>query len=156
MKNIEFELLFNNQELIEDFTKLIYKNWSHLRPDSSYEELLLRIKKKVSSNKIPIHIIAKNNNEFIGGLIIKENEMEQFPDFKYWIGSVVVEPKYQDQKIATKLLNYSCQIAKEKKIKKLYLQTEYLNGGLYLKLGWKPVCRLKDKGDQILVMVKEI
>lgn len=75
MKNIEFELLFNNQELIEDFVKLIYKNWSHLRPDSSYEELLLRIKKKVSSNKVPIHIIAKNNNEFVTGLIIKENEM---------------------------------------------------------------------------------
>tara|TARA_Y100000588_G_scaffold80539_1_gene84473 strand:- start:1929 stop:2030 length:102 start_codon:yes stop_codon:yes gene_type:complete len=33
MKNIEFELLFNNQELIEDFVKLIYKNWRHLRPD---------------------------------------------------------------------------------------------------------------------------
>ena len=75
MKNIEFELLFNNQELIEDFVKLIYKNWRHLRPDQSYEELLLRIKKKVSSNKVPIHIIAKNNNEFVAGLIIKENEM---------------------------------------------------------------------------------
>tara|TARA_B100000073_G_C23700927_1_gene560306 strand:- start:105 stop:575 length:471 start_codon:yes stop_codon:yes gene_type:complete len=156
MKNIEFELLFNNKELTKNFADLIYKNWSHLRPDSSYEDLLTRIRSKVSNNRIPIHIIAKNNNEFVAGLIIKENEMTQFPDFKYWIGSVVVEPKYQNKKIATKLLNYSCELAKEKNINKLYLQTEYLNGGLYIKLGWKPVCRLEDKGDQVLVMVKEI
>lgn len=110
----------------------------------------------MSNNKVPIHIIAKNNNKFVAGLIIKENEMTQFPDFKYWIGSVVVEPKYQNKKIATKLLNYTCELAKEKNINKLYLQTEYLNGGLYIKLGWKPVCRLEDKGDQVLVMVKEI
>ena len=75
MKNIEFELLFNNKELTKNFADLIYKNWSHLRPDSSYEDLLTRIRSKVSNNRIPIHIIAKNNNEFVTGLIIKENEM---------------------------------------------------------------------------------
>lgn len=156
MKDIKFSYLFDKKEFIEPFAKLIYKNWSHLRPDSSYKELVKRINNKVNKKEVPIHIIVEKDEEFVGGLIIKLNEMEQFPSFKYWIGSVVVEPKYQGKKIATKLLNYTCQIAKEKNIKKLYLQTENLSGGLYIKLGWKPVCRLEDKGDQVLVMVKEI
>lgn len=38
----------------------------------------------------------------------------------------------------------------------LYLQTERLNGGLYYRLGWKPVEQVNYRGLDVLVMENEI
>jgi len=39
-------------------------------------------------------------------------------------------------------------------ISKLYLQTESLDGGLYARLGWKPVVESDTRGFPVLVMVR--
>ena len=157
MENIKFELLFDNKQFIAPMTKLIYENWSYLKPDSYYQDLLKSFNQKVNDKYIePIHIIAKNNEEFVGGIIIKLNELKEYPEFKYWIGSLVVSEKYQGNKIGSILTNYACDIAKKKGVKEIYLQTEYIDGGLYKKLNWEPVTETFSKGDKILIMKKNL
>ncbi|MFL9594331.1 hypothetical protein ACKC5O_20320, partial [Aeromonas schubertii] len=48
------------------------------------------------------------------------------------------------------------QRAKKIGIKKLYLQTEALSGGLYSSCGFMPIEQVEYKGHNVLVMVAEL
>jgi hypothetical protein len=47
-------------------------------------------------------------------------------------------------------------MAKAHGVTQIYLQTQALDGGLYSRLGWIPYERTVSRGDDVLIMVKDL
>jgi len=79
------------------------------------------------------------------------------PDLTPWLGSLVVDPKYQKQGIGRMLIDMTLLKAKELCFEKLYLFAfdptipEY-----YERLGWKKTCIDEFKSHLVTVMRREL
>jgi GNAT superfamily N-acetyltransferase len=82
--------------------------------------------------------------------------MPEYPDKEHWLGSVFVTPEHRGKSIGGLLANKVAEIAQSKGVKELYLSTERLDGGFYLRAGWTPYERTISRSDEVLVMIKTL
>lgn len=155
---IELKFLADHIDAIPTIARWYYDEWGYKVADNSYEQTYERICGKLNRDKVPLHIIAVEDDNLLGVAQVKIREMTIYPDKEYWLGSVYVSPEARGRKIASKLCEHSVNIAKSLNISKLYLQTEKIedNGGLYAKLGWRPIERVHYNGVDVLVMEKNL
>jgi len=109
-------------------------------------------------DKLPIHILALNGRPVVGVATLKDQSALQnlFPDFQYWLSGVYVPPALRGRGIATALCLKMVDIAKSRGVTRLHLMTEALDGGLYAKVGWKPVRQVHVDGLDLLVMARNV
>jgi GNAT superfamily N-acetyltransferase len=111
----------------------------------------------LGGDDLPVNILAMQDGKPIGTAALKEYEMREiYPDYQHWLGSVYVKSDYRGQGVAARLAGRVVELARQRGIAQLYLQTVNMTGGLYAELGWKPIDRLTYKGDKTLVMVKSL
>jgi GNAT superfamily N-acetyltransferase len=67
-----------------------------------------------------------------------------------------VEPKHRGAAVGEWLIQQLIALSTELGINKLYLQTERLNGGVYARLGWRPLEQIDNKGTKVLVMERDV
>lgn len=134
----------------------MHGEWGYLRPDGSVDKLYSHLKKVVSLVNPPIYIIALEDEKPIGVIALKPTEMSQFPERKYWLGSLFVDSDYRGQGVATLLESEVIKVAKSLSISELYLQTEALDGGLYVRLGWEKLEQISYQGITVQVMRKAL
>jgi len=154
--DIEFDYLANHPEAIETISAWYENEWGYLRDYTGLPPYRLRLPDYLNVAKIPLMIVAIRKGNCIGTAQLKLREMDIYPQFEYWLGGVYVEKKYRGNNLASDIVNRITQTAKQFNISKLYLQTEKLDGGLYLKLGWQPLETVEYMGRKVLVMVKDI
>ncbi|MFT7606812.1 MAG: GNAT superfamily N-acetyltransferase, partial [Saprospiraceae bacterium] len=87
---------------------------------------------------------------------LKYHEMSIYPDKENWLGGVYVSKNYRGKGIARQIIQKLIVIAGNLNIKKLYLQTENLDGGLYQRMGWKPIEQVNYHNIDVLVMERDI
>ena len=121
------------------------------------ELLTERIRNKyINSREIPLLILAMEGKRVIAACQIKFREMKMYPDFEHWIGGVYTSAACRGRGVAEKLIRHAVSVAVGHGVETLYLQTEQLDGGLYRKMGWKPVERVIDKDTEVLVMKRKL
>ena len=101
-------------------------------------------------------VLAKDSGELIGAAELKTREMDIYPQFEFWMGSVYVAADHRGKGVASKLVLEVISRARKAGIEKLYLQTEDLADGLYARYGFKPIEQADSKGITVLVMVADI
>ncbi len=82
--------------------------------------------------------------------------MQAFPQYEHWLGSVFVADSHRGRGLASNLVDAAVALARQKGVRDLYLQTEALDGGLYARLGWQPICEADSHGYHVLVMVRRL
>lgn len=97
---------------------------------------------KVYNEKNNIIFIAKDNNKIVGYIYCKIDSIEDGPtsNLEALIDGLYVEKEYRNQGIATKLINFAINWAKEKNVKNIYLNVLEKNKdaiNLYYKKGFK-------------------
>jgi GNAT superfamily N-acetyltransferase len=154
---LELKFLADHPNAIPVIAQWYYDEWGHKVADNSYEKTCERIRGKLNRDKAPLHIIAIEDNNVMGTAQLKIREMDIYPDREYWLGSVYITPEFRGRKIASKLCDHIVDLAKSFGIRTLYLQTEKLDGGgLYARLGWKPIAKAYYNGLDVLVMEKNL
>lgn len=83
-------------------------------------------------------------------------EMAEYPLLENWLGSLFVSPRHRGKGVGQELSKAVAGIAKARGVSQLYLQTQALDGGLYATLGWKPYERTVSRGNDVLVMVRDL
>ena len=78
--------------------------------------------------------------------------MDIYPELEHWLGGVYVAPDYRRRGIAKLIVEESKNVARMLGVQKLYLQTEYIDGGIYSQLGWKLVDKLIYNNVNVAVM----
>ncbi len=153
---IQFEYLADHPEcvpLVIDWWRTV---WSD-RIGSDLARASEQLRSSLSRDELPINILAMLHERPVGTAALKLQEVEDlFPDKQYWLGSVFVDKTYRGVGIASALCMKIVQLAEQKGVPHLYLQTLDLDGGLYGKLGWKPVQLFNVRDEDTLLMIRKL
>ena len=89
-------------------------------PDISVERVITRFADHLNDQALPITFIALDGDLPVGMCSLRENDGIR-PNLTPWLGSLVVDPKYQKQGIGRILIDVTVLKAKELGFEKLYL-----------------------------------
>lgn len=87
-------------------------------------------------------LLLANGNELVSFCTYAEIDDIQPTDLTPWIGFVYTFPEYRKQGCAGKLLNHCEQLAKNDKVKAVYISTNHV--GFYEKYGYEFYKTIKD------------
>lgn len=153
---MHFKYLADHKQAIPIVAEWYFNEWGHKMEEHSSEQFSHQLHKYLNRDKIPFILLAIEKETIIGVAQLKFREMDIYPDKQHWIGGIFVPEKYRGNNVAKHLINKVIEIAQALDVSKLYLQTERLDGGLYPRLGWKPVEQVEYKGSDVLLMVNHI
>lgn len=149
-------LLADDLSASEQVSKWYFDQWLSKTPDVSIEDVVTQTKKYTNRIGAPMIVLAKSDHQLVGAAQLKITEMDIRPEYEYWIGGVYVSANNRGKGVGSVLVQEVINRAKEAGISKLYLQTENLSGGMYLRHGFKPIEEVHYKGYHVLVMVADL
>ena len=154
--DLKFEYLIDRPEDVRQVITWWHTVWAD-RMGDDLEKATDQLRLSLSRDELPVHILALLNGKAVGVAALKLQELgELFPDKQFWLGSVFVDKTYRDDKIASAMTLYIVKMAQAMGLPHLYLQTLNLGGGLYAKLGWEPVVQFNYKGEETLLMIRQL
>lgn len=153
---MELSFLADHPEAIPTVARWYYDEWGCRMNDQSLEKITMRLQGMLHRDRVPLHVLAVEGPAILGVCQLKIREMDIYPDKEHWLGGVFVAPLARGQGLASKLVTRCLELAKQFQVRKLYLQTEQLDGGLYARLGWRPLETVHYNGLHVLVMEREI
>ena len=120
------------------------------------EDIRKELGNYLNSERIPLMVLAIENENVIGVAQLKYREMDIYPEREHWLGGVFVEEAKRHRGAASAIVRKVISIAEELNVEVLHLQTVARDGGLYRKLGWKPVETVHYRNETVLVMEKNM
>lgn len=121
------------------------------------EDAARQLSASLGKDELPIHVLATLDGRAIGTAALKNQELaELYPDRQYWLGSVFVDQAHRGGKLASRLSEYIAELARQRGLPHLHLQTINTSGGLYGKLGWEPVEEFDYRGERTLLMIRKL
>jgi len=155
---VHFDFLYNRKEHAPSIAEWHYSEWGVNIEGESLQKTLNSLSDYcLVSDTIPLAIIALEKNKLVGVCQLKKHELKQsYPNLSPWLGGVYVPDTSRGSGIATRLVKHAIEVVRGLGIKKIYLHTNQLDGGIYLKLGWKPVEIRKGSTNTSLVMELQI
>jgi len=156
MKNkseIEIKLLVDCLQHIPNLAELWYEQISrHWAPNASIEKAKQNLLKHANYDKLPMTFVALENDQPVGMASLRENDGIQ-PERAPWLGSLVVDPTYRNQKIGEQLIDAVKRHAVLLGYPKLYLLAfDQTIPSWYTKLGWKSIGIDELFGHPVVVM----
>ena len=153
MHDIQFQFLADRPQDVPLVMSWWHSYWGRRMGDlPAYTERFL---KTLGKENLPLDMVAVLDGSAVGTATLKEHEMQEiYPQYRYWMGSVFVAPEQRGQGIAHQLASHIVELARQRQLPQLYLQTIDLSGGIYTDLGWEPLDRLVYKDEETLIMVK--
>lgn len=151
---MQFEYLADHPELVPQVIDWWHSTWAD-RMGSDFPALRQQLLAALSRDQLPLHILAMDGKKAIGTAALKLQELaELYPERQFWLGSVYVDRAHRGEKTASALSMKIVELAQARGIPHLYLQTIALDGGLYGRLGRKPVEQFSFRGTPTLLMCK--
>lgn len=153
---MQLKLLADIPEAIPVLARWYFDQWGSQIEGNSVEATCDRICEKLNRDRAPLHLVAVEDDVPLGAAQWKIREMEIYPEREYWLGNVYVSAEARGRGIASQLAEAIAQEARSCGVQVLSLQTERLDGGLYARLGWKPVEKIYRHGRDVLVMERQL
>ena len=152
---LQFEYLIDHPEHVATVIRWWQTVWADRMGSTEESENILR--KSLSRDQFPIHVLAMIDGHAVGSAALKKQELaDLYPDYHYWLGSVYVDAEYRGARIASALSEHVADMARQHKLPHLYLQTVNTSGGLYAKLGWQPIEEFEYRGERSLLMCRQL
>jgi len=152
----QFAYLADYPELVPVIIRWWHSVWSD-RMGNDFASLEQQLIESLSITGYPTHVLAMQEGQPVAVAALKLHELEDlFPQNMYRLGSVFVAERWRGAKLGSQVTERIVQIARERKLPHLYLQTQNLTGGLYARLGWKPLQKLTVEGEETLLMIRNL
>lgn len=156
MKALRFENLADRPDALPLVAKWYFSEWGHLNPAATIKKIAARLFASMNRDAIPLVMLAILGDEVIGSAELKYQEMKIYPEKEHWMGGVFVVPEYRGKGVAVRLIDAVVDTARILGVELLHIQTERLDGGLYLKLGWQRTEQVSYRGLDVLVMQRTL
>ena len=153
---MEFSLLADEPESVPLVATWYFDQWCKDTGRYTYEQMEKKLSTSINREQAPLILLAKVKGELAGAAELKIREMDEFPEYEYWIGGVYVAESHRGKGIAARLVDELKYRAGKMDITSLYLQTEDLTGGLYTKRGFRPIIELESKWGRVAVMKADL
>jgi GNAT superfamily N-acetyltransferase len=153
---MELCLLADHPTAIPKIASWYFDEWGYTKPGRSVAGIAADLKAYLNRHKVPLIVVAIEERVVIGAAQLKFREMDIYPDRVHWLGGVFVDPKYRANGLGSKLINKIAEIGRTLEVRTLYLQTVRLDGGLYARLGWQPLDRVRSSVGDVVVMERHL
>ncbi|OHR44628.1 acetyltransferase [Neisseria sp. HMSC064F04] len=137
---------------IEPLTRALYREWHDFAPWSSLEKIRAYYRKCLDRDGLPLAFAAvSEDGRLLGSAALKRFDMEEFPQYEYWLGDVFVLPEYRGKGIGHALIAHCLQTARSLRLPALYLYTPDVQA-VYAKYGWREIATQWHNGETVSVM----
>jgi GNAT superfamily N-acetyltransferase len=148
---MRIEYLSDHPEALPTLAQWQHGEWGHLRPGDTLEKRQARLWSHASGDRIPLTVVALDENEVFGSASLIEHDMETRMELTPWLAGVFVGEQYRRRGIGAELVRRIMAEARRLKVPLLYLYTLH-SEKFYVALGWKLVERTSYRGDAIVIM----
>jgi N-acetylglutamate synthase-like GNAT family acetyltransferase len=148
-------LLADKPEATSPIAEWLFKEWGHLRKETSSEGAMTRMNARLNRDKIPIALVAYIDDKLVGTVSLIENDMSIRPKFNPWLASLFVASEARNQGIGSALIKNLLDRASKLHIPKLYLFTPDQQK-FYMNLGWETVEQVEYRQQQVTILSKEV
>ncbi|AWH46869.1 GNAT family N-acetyltransferase [Stenotrophomonas sp. ZAC14A_NAIMI4_1] len=152
---MEFNVLTGDAPERQQLAQWYHAQWGQ-DAGLSLEQELQRLNTPQDAEGFPHLIVSFDGDQLVGAVQLKRREMQAFPQYEHWLGGVFVADSHRRRGLAGALVEQAAAQAARMGVSDLYLQTEVLDGGLYARLGWTPICEADSHGYHVLVMVRRL
>jgi len=152
-ERMNISYLADHTEVIPMLAQWFYKEWAYLHPGKTLADVERLIGERINTNKIPLALVAFENQELIGTVSLKVNDMDTHLDLSPWLAGLYVSAPLRRKGIGATLVSAIEKKACELGIERLYLHTPE-SETFYSKLGWQVKERVKYHGYPVCVMQK--
>ena len=125
--------------------------WGHLPPWSNQAALEEDLQQRLQTAHAPFVLIALLDHELVGSASIKINELIDLPEKEFWVGDVIVDPKYRGQGVGTIIVRKLIEYARLFGLGELHLYTPD-HQDFYRRLGWHDVGQHFANGEDNTIM----
>ena len=153
MSNILIEPLVNHPDTVPRLAEISYQLIGSIWvPGSSIDTNINKLNEHLNIDNLPITFVALIDSQPVGMSSLRANDGIR-PDLTPWLGSLVVEPNYQNQGIGRKLIEVTKNKAKELSFQRLCLFAfDPTVPKYYSRLGWHEIAKDEFMGSSITVM----
>jgi GNAT superfamily N-acetyltransferase len=154
---MELVYLADRPEALALVARWYHDEWGYLIEGETQERTNERVGEYLNCGEMPFILLAVDGPEVLGAAQLKFYEMKDlFPDEAHWLGGVYVSPGHRGRGLGSYLAEAIAARARGLGVETLHLQTERLDGGLYARLGWRPVAQVNNHGLEVLVMARRL
>jgi len=125
---IEIKYLKDKPELIDKISDINYNLWNEFYSDGKDDEInnLEDYKNYVKNNylntdKIPIYLIALDDDRYIGSITITNDDFPDLPRDKKWLTELYVIPEYRNKGIGKLLIKKAKEVCNSLNFEGVYL-----------------------------------
>ena len=153
--SVEIEYLEDFPEALPIVARWAHAERGHRKDGHSIQDVESIFRYRMNKSEPPIGIVAVENSEVLGMASLKIRELEQYPQYEYWLGSVFVCEEYRHRGIGRLLVERVVDIAGNLGLGEIYLHTGW-NVEWYVKFGWRVVDRISTPGHETVIMRKVV
>ena len=153
---MRYALLADFPQAVPFIARWYFEEWGAGLKGNTYEKTCERLQGKLNRDRLPLHLLAIDEQQVVGVAGLKIREMDLYADRTFWLGSVYVDPGRRGAGIGSELIQEIVKLGRGLDIKVLNLQTEQADGGVYARLGWSPIERVRYHGVDVTVMERTL
>lgn len=109
---------------VEQLATWHHNEWLHLNPNDSLGNRLMRYKQSLQTKNLPEIFVACDNKKLLGSVTLAKEDMDTRKHLAPWLASLFVAPENRQQGVASELIKYCIDDAKQLGYKNVYLFTE--------------------------------
>ena len=125
---ITIYLLKDKPEFIDKISEVNFNTWIDFYQDNKYEDITCvqeykedLIENYMDSNKIPIMIVAVDDDKYVGNVSLIDDDFPEIARDRVWITELYVLPEYRNKGIAKILIKKALDTAKNCDLQEVYL-----------------------------------
>lgn len=139
-------------EHVEPLVQALYLEWHDFAPWSSHDKIRAYYRRCLDGADLPLAFAAvAEDGRLLGSAALKRFDMEEFPQYEYWLGDVFVLPEHRGGGVGGALVEHCLQAARNLRLPALYLYTPDVQA-VYAKYGWREIATQWHNGETVSVM----
>lgn len=148
---MKLEYLVDRPEALPTIARWHYAEWGRYSAERTVETMGERLRGHLNRDRIPLSVVAHEDDVPIGTAALVEFDMETRRDLTPWLADVVVSPERRSAGIGTRVVEFIVDRARELDVRRLYLFTPDRES-FYARMGWSVLERTEYRGEPVVVM----
>lgn len=149
--------LFRHTWTIPIIARWYFQEWGHVSAAITVQDIEDDLSGYTNRDALPQALVALHEDTVLGIAELKFREVSFLPQYAHWIGGLFVNPIHRGEGVGDDLVGRIIKMARDQYlIDTLYLQTERLDGGLYIKHGWHGIETITVNEHPRLIMANDL
>lgn len=147
---IKISLLADCPESVPTLVRWFRTQWPDYFAGRTEADIAQDFFLEANRNGIPVRLVAFADGELAGTITLRDRAMNALPEYHPGLGGLFVIEQHRGQGIGSELVRAGMHVAREQGYQRIYATTVAARGILE-RLGWKPIQRVSDGDEKLMI-----